>query len=618
MEFKTEVAKIVGRSKEDLWGQVFQSNNLFLVVEVTAPPNHEAAPLGKEIINTISFKFDKLSIVNLKNLKSLVKLESGGLSSLPIPEGAEVNVVLCALVNSVFYLIVLGQGKAILKRREKMATLLEKEGSGSGILKNNDLLILSSPKFDQIISLETLKSTLDQFPPQEIAENLAPLIHSQENFFGAAAIIIRSRFPPEADPALRGGVRGSRPEKEKKVPILGFLSKAKSLTAPLKSFLRTPSFILKRRVSEEERTKRTVLTVALILTGLLFASIIFGFGKKQKSAREEKFQAVFETASHKFEEGKALLSLNTQKSRELLNEAKKVLEAARDEFGKGSKERRKVETLLEQIETALKEAEKVYKLAEAPLFFDPVFLKDKAFGEDLALYKDSLAILDKKQNTLYYLTLKEKKGKILAGGEELAGSKVVGIHGDKVYVLSDGGIVGVGVQGSESRVEIKKDEDWSKIIDLVAYRGNVYVLDKKGKILKYLKTDEGFAQKSYLGPGTEVDFSSASSMAIDGEIWVGKSNEILRFSLGARKEFLPEGLEKGFGSQLLIYTDEECENLYILDKGEQRIVVLNKEGEYQAQYEWEKLASADDMVVSEKERKILVLVEGKIYNIEIK
>jgi len=301
-----------------------------------------------------------------------------------------------------------------------------------------------------------------------------------------------------------------------------------------------------------------------------------------------------------------------------LNEAKEILEADRDEFGKGSKERRKIEELLEKTKTALKEAEKVYKLNEAALFFDPVFLKDKAFGEDLALYKNSLAILDKKQSTLYYLSLEDKKGEILAGGEKLEGSKVVGIHGDKVYVLSGEGVIETELRAQSSELRIKKDNEWGEIVDLVAYRGNIYLLDKKGEILKYLRTDEGFAKRNYLGAEAETDFSSVSSMAIDGEIWVGKSNEILRFSLGARKEFLPEGLEKDLGSHLLIYTDEDCDNLYILDKKEARVVVLNKEGEYQAQYEWQKLSFADDIVVSEKEKMILVLVEGKIYGIEIK
>jgi len=624
MKLKTEVAKIVGRSKEEIWGQVFQSDSLFLVVEVSVPEDFEAAPLGKEIINALFSKLDQLSTVNLKNLKKLISLQNNSFLDLQISEGIKLNLVLCTLVDSVFYLLILGQGKAFLKRGKKLATLLDGEGSGSGVLKDNDLLILGSPKFNQIISLETLKSNLDQLSPQEIAENLAPLLHSQENSFGAAAMIISSKFEG-FDGELSRTVRGSRPEEEKKkkkeekIPVLWFFSKIKPLIISLRSFLKLPSFVLKRKISQEERAKKSVLTVALILTALLLVSIVFGFGKREKSVREEKFQAIFETASHKFDEGKALLDLNTQKSRELLQEAQESLLQGLEEFKKGSKEKRKIEELLKQIETALKEAEKIYKLADAPLFFDPVFLKDKAFGEKLALYKNDLAILDKKQNTLYYLSLEDKKGKILAGGERVAGSKTIGVHGEKVYVLIKEGIMEVDIRGSGYQdIRIEVDEDWGEIADLIAYRSNVYLLDKKRGILKYLKTDEGLAKRDYLGAGAEFDFSSAVSMAIDGEIWVGKSNEVLRFSLGAPKEFLLRGLEKGLGSRLMIYTDEECENIYILDKEQGRIVILNKEGEYQAQYEWDKIGQAQDIVVSEKERKILVLVEGKIYGLEIK
>ena len=131
---------------------------------------------------------------------------------------------------------------------------------------------------------------------------------------------------------------------------------------------------------------------------------------------------------------------------------------------------------MDQVNQALKEAERVYKLAHVPPFFDPEFLKDGAFGEKIALYKKSLAILDRRENTLYHLLLKEKKGKILAGGEKLKGSSLVGIHGDKVYVLSNGGIVETDVSTQKSTVKINKDKDWGEIVDLSAYRGNVYLL----------------------------------------------------------------------------------------------------------------------------------------------
>lgn len=611
MKLKAQVAKIVAAAKEEIWGQVFQSNNLFLVVEIAVSEGYEAAPLGKELIDNLSSQFDKLSTVNLKNLKNLISFKDNTFFDLQIPQGTSLNLVLCALVNNFFYLLVLGQGKAFLKRGEKTAVLLEKEGSGSGVLQENDLLAIASPKFNQTVSFDVLRSTLNE-PFEEIAEDLAPLIHAKENSFGAAAMFLRFNKKEES-------LKEEEEEEEREtLEIRRFprlLSKAKSLI-PLSRL--KPLLALKRKVNQEGGTKKTVLTVAVILTALLFVSIFFGFGNKRRTLQEAKFQEVFENASHKFEEGRALLDLNIPKSRELLKQARKVLESSREEFKKGSKERREIETLLEMVESALKETAKVYKLDQVSLFFDPIFLKDEALGEEFALYKDGLAILDKKQNTLYFLNLKEKKGKIIAGGEILKKGKVVGIHGLRTYVLTEEGIIETSIEEQTSSIKIKKDDEWGEIADLGAYRGNIYLLDKKGEIIKYLNAEEGFVKKNYLAPDSKIDLSQATSMAIDGDIWVANANKVLRFSLGQRQEFSLKGVEKNLSSNLSLYTDEECEDIYILDKDQKRIVVLNKEGEYQAQYEWEKLSGASDIVVSEKEGKILVLVEGKIYGINIK
>ena len=600
MRLKVKTGKIVGQSKEEVWGQVFQTDNFFLVIEVIVPADDKAAPLGKEIIETLVDEFSQLTEINLQNLKNLTNLTGGRISSFQIAERTVVNIIVCALVDSLVYLVIKGQGKAILKRREKIAVLLDGESSGSGQLEDNDLLILASPKFNQIVSLATLKSSLDQHPADEIAENLAPLVHSQENSCGSAGLILK--FEKEEEKEGREGREGVR----------------EFLRTKVKSLLKRSSFLTRKKIGKEEKSKKTVLTVALILTGLLLMSVVLGYGKREKSLREQKLEPILETVSHQYEESKALLELNTQKARESLKSAQETLTAVREEFPKGSKERRKIEEWLGKVETGLKETEKTYQLTEAPLFFDPVFLKDKAFGDGLALAKEKLVILDKKNQTIYSLKIKEKSGQILAGGEELAGSKLVGIHGDNVYVLAEEGIIELSVISGQLSVMIKKDEEWGELADLVAYRGNLYLLDKKGVIIKYLRTDQGFAKRNYLGPGVEPDFSSASSMTIDGDVWVAIAGKVLKFSLGALKEFSVQGLEQPLGSRLLIYTDEECANVYLLDKENIRIVVLNKDGEYQAQYQWGKIGEANDLVVSEKEKKILVLVEGKIYGIEIK
>ena len=59
-------------------------------------------------------------------------------------------------------------------------------------------------------------------------------------------------------------------------------------------------------------------------------------------------------------------------------------------------------------------------------------------------------------------------------------------------------------------------------------------------------------------------------------------------------------------------------NLYILDELNKRVVVLDKDGIYLAQYAWTGDITPNQLVVAEKQGKILLLAAGKLYSIDLK
>ncbi|MEK7065543.1 MAG: hypothetical protein AAB961_00995, partial [Patescibacteria group bacterium] len=126
-------------------------------------------------------------------------------------------------------------------------------------------------------------------------------------------------------------------------------------------------------------------------------------------------------------------------------------------------------------------------------------------------------------------------------------------------------------------------------------------------------------QSEYLNPDTFVDFSQGTSMAIDGTIWVGTSDgKILRFVGGRQETFAPQGVEPAFIGSLVIYTNDEAKNLYVLDSTNKRVVVLDKDGVCMGQYVWQGDLAPTQLVVSEARRKILLLAGGKLYSLDLK
>jgi len=68
---------------------------------------------------------------------------------------------------------------------------------------------------------------------------------------------------------------------------------------------------------------------------------------------------------------------------------------------------------------------------------------------------------------------------------------------------------------------------------------------------------------------------------------------------------------------LAVDTASEYKNLYILDKGNKRIVVLGKDGEYDSQYRAQFVDGVQDFAVDEKSGDIFLLSGSKIYQVKI-
>lgn len=599
--FTSEIAKIVGTAKEDQWAQVFSQDGLLVVIAVEGGEDHQEVTLGKELLAKLWEKYSAFSAKNLKELEEAlaeIKKET---------EGKKVFLLVAMVVGRVLYLACLGGGRAQIKRDKTLVSVLAGEESASGFLKDGDLLLLATPQLDEIISSQTLAENFDG-APTEIAENLAPFVQGAEENALCAALVIRFSasqpgfFPQEA---------GETEEKKRRIlPNLSFLGKI----LPRHLRLRLP-------LSGQEKSRRTLLTVATLLVALLSLSIFLGLSQKAKTQKTEKFGSLYQAALEKYEEGKSLAGLNNLLSRQALFLAKDNLSELQKLPKLSRQEKKKIEELGKKIEESLLAVGGVYQLSQTPLFLDLNLVKAGGQGKKLALYKKTLAVLDGKNQAAYTVSLKNKSSQIVAGGEKLEEAREIGIHGSRLYLATKEGILEVETEKQSTTLVVKRDPDWGEIVDLFAYGGNLYLLDKgKNQIWKYIKTESGFSDKrNYLNRDVRPDFQKVVSFAIDGVIWVlYQDGEVLKFLQGRPEIFSLSGLDTPFSQPLAIFTSDETKNLYILDPAGKRIVVFEKSGSYLAQYLSEELGNAQDLVVDEEEKKIFVLSSNKIYAIELK
>lgn len=639
-KFFLETAKIAGTTTDQAWSQIhtfsptekeklLKRGHFLAVISLSElGEGVEVAAAGKEVISRLHEEYyghlEEKAIHQLEKTLKQVLEETG--------EEARVEIEAAALVGGAIYFAVVGEGKVLIQRQGKIATVLsgekEKIEVASGRVEGNDTLLLGSKKFFSLLSEGVIKAALSGNSAKEAAESLAPAVHGQEKNGTTAALVLGLR---EAGKEAAPSELKKEELPEKKLKTTFSRPTGGSVLKKPPQWLRRASKIsqlllfkiarkLKRRaiyLSKEEREKkkpqRTLMTVAVILIVLLFVSVILGVRQRNRRQGEGGAAAILEQAAIKKEEGEALVDLNPIRARQLLLEA-------RDLIGEIDPEEttQAVTDFQTELEKSLSLVMREHEV-EPTLFFDLVIIKDDAQGSDLAVSGGELIIFDRNKKAIYGLEIDGLKSAILAGGEDLVGGEQIAAFLPKVYLLTERGIFQFDKQTKRQKLVVETEENWGEIADLRAFGGNLYLLDKQGEIWKYPGLEAEFGTYRRWLEGTKPDFNDAVGMSLDGSIWVLKtSGSVLKYTRGEKDAFTISGLDKPLNNSVAIFTDDDQENLYILDKGNSRVVVIDKSGEYHSQYLWQGMTEVTDLVASEEEKKIFLLAANKIYEIKIK
>ncbi len=599
-------AKIVANPNTTSWAQAYNAGKLFAVISLekeTKGENPEEsledkiedkdflAILGKEVLDTLESEYFALEDKNLDSVKNAIIA-----TSKKIPENIRSSFVITSLAKNVLYVFVFGSGKIYLKRNNNFGLILnlakDEENNikgASGYVMENDIVILETNQFSNLVPSEKLTSILDNLPPNEIAETLAPIIH-RHNEGGAASIIMSFKEVPkdeqevsaeeeykkesEEDRTLEEELIKEAPVKTvsyNKFAILG------SVNVFLASFLKK---IVPKKPISLSHSKRMYLSITVIILVVLITSIIFAINKQNEAKTKALFEQVYPVALKKYDEGKSLEDLNQNLARDSFVSAKKILEDGKEKFDKNSKEEQQILELLVKIEESVKNTSKINTVKAKEVGKDQSeFLKFVEESKAVAFAKDS--------------------------------SNIYSIDKDGVYSTT---------KGKENTKEIIKNEDyWKNPVGVFPYLSNIYVLDKtKGGVIKFVGGSEGFGQINYF-TDSEPDLKNAKSIAIDGSIWILLSDgTILKFTKGKADAFNLTGVDSPLSNPSKIYTDVDSDYVYVLDNGNSRIVVLEKNGNYKEQYSSNILSSAKEFEVLENDKKVLVLSSGKIYEIDLK
>jgi hypothetical protein len=127
---------------------------------------------------------------------------------------------------------------------------------------------------------------------------------------------------------------------------------------------------------------------------------------------------------------------------------------------------------------------------------------------------------------------------------------------------------------------------WGSIGQIQTYNGRIYIADEaKGNLMRYEPGQYNQPGKPWFSPDTPVNLADLVSMEIDGDVWLlFKNGMIMRYREGEQVPFSPEN-SIGLAEQPvdMYVTHQDNSNVYLVDAGQDRILVYDKSGAYVGQ-----------------------------------
>lgn len=356
-----------------------------------------------------------------------------------------------------------------------------------------------------------------------------------------------------------------------------------------------------------------LIILIVVISGIKF----FGKSGSLKPSPDEEtapptFEEIAAAVQAKFVEAQNLLILDKNA------EAKTVLEQTRAQIA-GLREDTPEHAAQKRLFS--KKVETQILLAEGVGLTVPTLLGELTgiSGDELVRKGDTLFLIDSQSGSIYQISsaasAEPAKLEITTSGEIGPLEKTIDEAGESIIFYHGlGGLAELNVSK-----KTMKELEWNRAskeapIASDIYQNKLYVVAPGNAIFKYTRAITGFTQEtSWIKEGATISLEGTADMAIDGTVWILKNNgEILKLFKGAREPFAFT-ISPSLKTPVKLFTDLNLKNLYILDAGTNRIVILGKDGKVISQFTAEQFSRVKDFAVDEVGKKIYVLDEDAIF-----
>jgi len=539
-------------------------------------------------------------------------------SSMSDPDNNVVGdfIGVCAIfiVGRVLYVASIGQIDAFLFRHEtdvKIASPSERSRVVRGKLLDGDGFLITIPSFFESNALKSIKSAhlarggsgLSGLPSFSARRLNVPYLYVSVS--GGKNGVLGINSPPPGklhlkdykDYAVRP-VTGN---------LLPFVFKGIS---DLRQVFTRGGGMTDSSYAVASKKGKTAASVGVILLFVLFLSIGFGIRKRNAEELKMSYQNDLAAAEHGFEQSLNIYPLNIERSRELFEASRITVDRLLQKGVSDSS----LDALKERIVESQGKILGEYHV-DLEMFVDLGLLTDNFKGDKIEASGGFVYALDRQSRKIVRVSLASRRSEVIIGPNKLSQIYDMAAYADRIYTVNSDGVFGL-----SGTVKKLLDESFRDNVLIAAFGSNLYSIDKNSsRILRYAADAEGFGPgKDWLASEVRTNLADVKLVMIDGSVWILHTDgKINRFSQGKEVGFNLSTEYVGNLAANSLFTSEDTDSLYVLDKDHGKIYVFAKDGTYLAQYVSDGLRNAVQIIVSEKEKKMILLNENKLFSIDL-
>lgn len=371
------------------------------------------------------------------------------------------------------------------------------------------------------------------------------------------------------------------------------------------------------RMFEQKNRRYLYVALAIVLVFIGYMKIRANNANRVSLNNEKEITQSYTQAVDLFNKAKDDLALNKSEARDELGQALEF--AIKAQSSPATKD--------DAVKLAISIEDKIDGLIAATRFRNPSPIYSIKSGVERSVLVGTTIYSVTNEGKIYSTEVNDKSPKLIASIASDSGKVISTAFSDSlntVYLYTDKNIVYALDVNNDSvgKPTLADGASWETSVALSAYVSNLYLLDSvNGKIWKHVASNSSFGAGSSYSTTKDVSVKDSVDLAIDGNVYVLKSDAtVAKFVRGVyEKEFslkaLPSPLEK-ISAPAQIATDSDTNYLYILDKGQNRIIRFDKTGAFSNQYFFDGI-TIDQFFINPRVQKMWVASGSNFYEISI-